>query len=260
MAETKATMVEELPTTLYLSDFGLYFTNWPKHWVLANHGAGCKFWNNSVGFIFGSRSTTEGTFQIEISEDLEEDYFSTFEVVKREVWSNKKKVDVSLATVDGKVKVDFLNLNRKHEKWVLENLGFLPPIEESEIKEVSFPKFPIFAPQKRQEIHVLLGFGVLSEETNYQISFRNATSRLGVSCNLREGVTGKVKTSLGESTKRITEGDVITLEAEDETIIWKLMMEKEKFLITETEKGKTQTLFEVPISKDYDFSFYAMEY
>ena len=105
-----------------------------------------------------------------------------------------------------------------------------------------------------------MGFGVLSEETNYQISFRNATSRLGVSCNLREGVMGKVKTSIGDSTKRITEGNVITLEAEDEKVIWKLTMEKEKFLITETENGKTQTLFEVPISKEYDFSFYAMEY
>ncbi len=252
---------EELPTTLYLPDFGLYFNNWPKHWVLANHGDGCKPWDNSIGFIFGSGSSTEGTFQIETSGNLEEDYFSTFDLVKREVWSDKKRVDLFLESVDGgKVKIEFFNLNRKYEKWVLENVSFFPPIEETEFEEVTFPKFPIYAPQKRQQIDILLGFGVLSNEKNYQISFRNGTSRLGVSCNLREGVKGNVKNSLGKSTKRITAGDVIILEAEEEQVIWNVKMEEDKFLITEEENGKTKVLFDVPISKDYDFTFHVMEY
>ena len=252
---------KELSTTLYLSDFELYFTNWPKHWVLANHGKGCKPFKNSAGFIFGSVSTTEGTFQIETSDDLEEDYYSTFDVVKREIWQDKKRVDLFLETTDGgRVKVEFFNLNRKYEKWVLENVSFLPPIEETKIEEVIFPIFPIYAPQKQQEITILLGFDVLSNSKNYQISFRNRTSGLGVSCQLREAVKGNVETSLGKSTKRMAVGDVITLKAEEEQVLWKITMEKNKFLVLEEKNGKTMTLFEIPISKDYNFTFYAKEY
>ncbi|WP_350285612.1 hypothetical protein [uncultured Croceitalea sp.] len=252
----------EIPETktLFFPDFGIYITNWPKHWVLANHGNGCNSWDNSTGFIFGSPNETIGSVQIERADNLEADYFSTFEVTKREVWNDKKNVDLDLETVDGgKVKLKFLNLKKKHEKWVIENVAFLPPFEETAIEEVTFPSFPIFAPKKDQKIDMLLGFNVLTSSRDYQISFRNQTSRLGVSCTLRNKVKGSVSVFFKKSNQEFKIGDVITLEAKEENVVWKILRKEDKFVVTETEKKQTKTLYEIPISKDYDFTFYAEE-
>ena len=260
IADTTLDTPKELPITLYLSDFGLYISNWPKHWVLANHGKGCKPLGNSAGFIFGSISTTEGSFQIETSDDLEEDYFSTFDVVKRDIWQDKKRVDLFLETMDGgKVKAEFFNLNRTYEKWALENVSFLPPIEETEIMEVHFSKFPIFAPKKEQDINILFGFDVLSSNRDYKISFQNRTSHLGVSCTLGENLQGSVVTSLGKTIKMLSVGGRISINAEKEGVHWELIREQNSFIITETKGEKTITLYEIPVSNDYDFTFYASE-
>ncbi len=260
LAIVEEPLKEVQPTTLFLSDFGLYITNWPRHWVLANHGNGCSTSENSASFIFGSHSTTYGTLEIDCSGAIGNDYFSTFEVTKRDVWQQQNSVDLEMETVDeGQVKLKFFNLNRSYEKWAVGNFGFLPPVEETEIKEVSFPRFPIFAPQKNQNINILLGFNVLTDNRDYQISFQNQTSRLGVSCTLRANVNGNVVTSLGKNTIMLAVGDRIDLEAKEEHIRWQLLRKQDQFSIIEMSDGKTSTLFEIPVSKDYDFTFYAKE-
>jgi len=57
----------------------------------------------------------------------------------------------------------------------------------------------------------------------------------------------------------MTIGERISLEAKEDDISWQLIREQHQFVITETAYGKTSTLFEIPVSKDYDFTFFAKE-
>lgn len=258
LAETQKEKIQEKPRTLYLPDFGLYLNNWPQNWVLANHGNGCRTGSNSVSFIFGTAYETEGILEIETIGDLGEDYFSTLELKQRSLWDDKKRVDLDLETVDGgKVRLKFLNLNKRHEKWVVENVAFLPPFEDVIIDEVTFPSFPIYGPQKQQRINIIFDFNILSSTRDYQMTFQNQTSRLGVSCSLRNEIKGNVETSIGKSSKRFGIGDIVYIDAKEENVSWKVVQEKGKLVVFEKEHGKTKTLYEIPISEDYDFTFYA---
>ncbi|MBS9463047.1 hypothetical protein KIM67_11545 [Flagellimonas sp. 389] len=252
---------EEGSTTLFFPDYGIYFDNWPEHWVMSNHGKGCAAQNNYAGFIFGTPSTMVGTFELYKTDDFTFDYFSSFDVKEREVIWNKN-IDLELSAVDGgKVGIKFFNLDHKYEKWVLENVSMLPAVDDNTvIKEVEIPYFPIYIPRKRQRISLILGFDVLRRESNiFEVTFKNETTGLGTSCSLATNVNGKVTTSLGASNVPFSIGDKISIEAKEEKTSWHIIRKRDMISVIEHKDGQKNGLYDIPISKNYEWSFYARE-